>query len=100
MSTKNAAKAKKRPKRSRILAVAILTFVVYTVVTLVQLQMELDDRQKVLDDVSQQITQQQRTNEDLQDKLNNYEKYLEEQVRQRGMARPGEIVFQEIPGIE
>lgn len=87
-------------KRSRLLLVAVLVFGVYVAVMLTQLQMELNERQQVLDDVTTQIAETERLNEDLQDKLENYEKYLEEQVRQQGMARPGEIIFQEIPGAE
>lgn len=87
-------------KRSRLLLVAVLVFGVYVAVMLTQLQMELNERRQVLDDVTTQIAEAERLNEDLQDKLENYEKYLEEQVRQQGMARPGEIIFQEIPGAE
>lgn len=98
-------KTRKRPRgshkrRNRILWVAVLVFGVYVVVMLTQLQMERSDRQQVLDDMNARIAEQQRQNEDLQDKIDNYEKYLEEQVRQQGMARPGEIIFQEIPGAE
>lgn len=98
-------KTRQRPRgshkrRNRILWVAVLVFGVYVVVMLTQLQMERSDRQQVLDDMNTRIEEQQRQNEDLQDKIDNYEKYLEEQVRQQGMARPGEIVFQEIPGAE
>ncbi len=90
----------KRPRRSRMMAIALTVFAVYVVVVLTQLQLELNERRAALHEIDRQIAEQQRTNEDLTDKLNNYEKYLEEQVRQRGLARPGEIIFQEIPGME
>ena len=90
----------KRPRRNRMLAIALTVFAVYVVVMLTQLQLELNERRAALDEIDHQIAEQQRQNEDLQDKIDNYEKYLEEQVRQRGLARPGEIIFQEIPGIE
>ncbi len=92
--------AVKRPRRNRMMAIALTVFAVYVVVVLTQLQLELNERRAALDEIDRQIVEQQRVNEDLTDKLNNYEKYLEEQVRQRGLARPGEIVFQEIPGME
>lgn len=100
MSTAKKNQAGKRRKRNRILFLAVLVFGVYVVVMLTQLQLELNERQQALHEVNTQITEQQRANEDLQDKIDNYEKYLEEQVRQQGMARPGEIIFQEIPGAE
>ena len=90
----------KRPRRNRMMAIALTVFAVYVVVVLTQLQLELNERRAALEEIDRQIVEQQRTNDDLTDKLNNYEKYLEEQVRQRGLARPGEIVFQEIPGME
>lgn len=100
MSAVKRNKSRKPKKRSRILVMAVLVFAVYVVVMLAQLQMELNERQAVLDDMNKQITEQQRTNEDLEDKLANFEKYLDEQARLRGLARPGEIIFQEIPGME
>ncbi len=92
--------SKKRPRRSRIMAVALTVFAVYVVVVLTQLQLELNERRAALEEIDRKIAEQQRTNDDLTNNLNNYEKYLEEQVRERGLARPGEIIFQEIPGVE
>lgn len=100
MRTARPMSAKKRPRRSRMMAVALTVFAVYVVVVLTQLQLELNERRAALEEIDRHIAEQQRANEDLTDKLNNYEKYLEEQVRERGLARPGEIIFQEIPGIE
>lgn len=100
MDTAKKARPMKRRRRNHILFAALLVFGVYVVVMLTQLQLELNERQAVLDGVNTQIEEQQRINEDLQDKIDNYEKYLEEQVRQQGMARPGELIFQEIPGAE
>ena len=100
MHTAKPKSAKRRPRRNRMMAIALTVFAVYVVVVLTQLQLELNERRAALDEIDRQIAEQQRTNEDLTDKLNNYEKYLEEQVRERGLARPGEIIFQEIPGME
>lgn len=94
-----AKKHKAKPRRNRILTVAVLVFAVYTVVMLTQLQLELNDRKEVLDDLVQQQIELERINADLQDKLDNSFKYLEEQARKKGLARPGEIIFQEIPGM-
>ncbi len=100
MYTAEKKSAVKRPRRNRMMAIALTVFAVYVVVVLTQLQLELNERRAALEEIDRQIVEQQRMNDDLTDKLNNYEKYLEEQVRQRGLARPGEIVFQEIPGME
>ncbi|MBO5797018.1 MAG: septum formation initiator family protein [Clostridia bacterium] len=100
MSAAKRKPSRKRKSRSRILVLAVLVFAVYVVVMLTQLQMELDERKEVLADINRQITEKQRFNEDLENKLADPEKNLEEQARKQGWARPGEIIFQEIPGIQ
>lgn len=92
--------APKRRTLRLLLASSFVVFALYLTLTLTQLQMEKDERQQALEDISRQVVAMERSNEDLQDKLDNKDKYLEEQARQRGMAQPGEMVFQEIPGIE
>lgn len=67
---------------------------------LAQLQMELANREKDEQTIDQQIEDQKRLNEDLKLKNEDYEKFLEEQAREQGLARPGEIIFQEVPGAE
>ncbi len=65
---------------------------------LAQLQMELANREKDEQAIDQRIEDQKRLNEDLELKNEDYEKFLEEQAREQGLARPGEIIFQETPG--
>ncbi len=95
---KQTAARPKQKKKSIFLRVALLAFAVYMVVVLVQLQMEISDRQKDIDALYTQIAQQQRLNEDLQNKVADNDLYLEQQARDNGYVRPGEDVFQEIPG--
>lgn len=98
MSVEKAGRPKKRRKRNRILTVALLVFAVYIIVVLAQLQTQLNDRKKVYAEQQQQIVDKTRAIADLQDKLDNYEKYVEQQARKQGLARSGELIFQEIPG--
>ena len=37
-------------------------------------------------------------NDDLKNKMENYEAYQEQQARENGQARPGETIYKEIPG--
>lgn len=90
----------KKKKKSIFLRVALLAFSVYAIVMLAQLQMELANREKDEQTIDQQIEDQKRLNEDLKLKNEDYEKFLEEQAREQGLARPGEIIFQEVPGAE
>ena len=77
---------------------ALLAFSVYVVVTLVQLQLELKEKKDEENAILAEIERQERLNEDLQNKLENVDEYLEQQARENGMARPGEQIYQEIPG--
>lgn len=91
-------KTAKRKKKSVFLRIALLAFSVYVIVMLVQLQMEINQRQSIVDRNNAEIAEMIRQNEDLQNKNDNYETYLEQQARAQRKARPGDIIFQEIPG--
>ncbi len=88
---------KKKRKRSTILRVAIAAFAVYVVVSIVQIQLQLNRGQEQLDDFNSKISQTKEINAVLQDKLDGYEEYLEQQARKQGLVKPGETVFVEIP---
>ena len=90
-------KSAKKKKKSIFLRVALLAFSVYVLVSLVQLQMDIQKRQQQLDDIKEQIRVQTSLNEDVQNKTDHYERYLEEKSREQGMARPGETIYKEIP---
>ena len=86
-----------KKKKSIFLRVALLAFSVYVLVSLVQLQMDIQKRQQQLDDINEQIRVQTSLNEDVQNKTDHYERYLEEKSREQGLARPGETIYKEIP---
>lgn len=91
-------KAVKKKKKSIFLRIALLAFSIYVIITLVQLQMDIVNKQKQLDAIQENILLQQQLNGDLQSKRDNYNDYLEQQARDQNMVKPGEIVFQEVPG--
>ena len=70
----------------------------YTSITLVQLQMDIGNKQKQLDAVQENILLQQQLNGDLKSKLENPDEYIEQEARDQNMVKPGEIVMQEVPG--
>ncbi len=87
----------KPKKKSLLLRIALLALSVYVVVSLVQLQLQLDQGQQRLDELNRQLDEQERIKLVLQDKLDGYEDYLEQQARKQGMAKPGETILVEIP---
>ena len=95
-----AGKKKPKKKRNRLLVVALLCLAVYAVVSLTSRQMELNERRQALDEINARISAQARENEVLEERLTNSDTFLEEQARDNGLARPGEMIFQETPGAE
>jgi hypothetical protein len=91
-------KAEKKKKKSIFLRIALLAFSVYVIVALVSLQVQLNQRRADEAALQNEIERQEHINEDLENKTQNSEEYLEQQARENGMARPGEQIYQEIPG--
>lgn len=89
-----------KKKKSILLRVALIAFSIYVVIMMVQLQLELDASQKLLQGVNDKIAAQQRINEDLETKNQNLEQHLEQEAREQGYAKPGEIIIYEIPGAD
>ena len=85
-------------KKSIFLRIALLAFSLYVIITLVQLQMDIGNKQKQLDAVQENILLQQQLNGDLKSKLENPDEYIEQEARDQNMVKPGEIVMQEVPG--
>ena len=91
-------KAVKKKKKSIFLRIALLAFSLYMIITLVQLQMDIGNKQKQLDAVQENILLQQQINGDVKSKLENPDEYIEQEARDQNMVKPGEIVMQEVPG--
>ncbi len=87
----------KPKKKSLLLRIALLALSVYVVVSLVQLQLQLDESQRRLDELNDQVHEQETINLVLEDKLKNSDEYLEQQARKQGLAKPGETILVEIP---
>ncbi len=93
MKSKKAAKRRK----SVLLRVAVVAFAVYVVVSLVQIQLELNNAQERLDKVNANTAAQLESNEVMKEQIKNSNAYKEQQARKQGMARPGETILVEIP---
>lgn len=87
----------KPKKKSLLIRVAVLALSVYIVVSFVQISLQIDESQRRLDELNAMCEEQENKNVVLQDKLDGYEEYLEQQARKQGMAKPGETILVEIP---
>ncbi|HOB36299.1 MAG TPA: septum formation initiator family protein [Candidatus Avimonas sp.] len=86
------AAVKKRKKKSIFLRVALAAFSVYVIIMLIQLQLEINNRQKKIAELNTLAEQLSREIEELEHKNENYEDYLEEKAREN-MARQGETIY-------
>lgn len=86
-------------KKSLFFRVALLALAIYVVVSLIQLNLQFDEKMQELGELIRKTEYQQTLNAELQDQGKNYEAYLEQQAReQQGMAKPGETILYETPG--
>ena len=86
-----------KKKKNIILRVALVAFSVYVIVSILQLQLQLNQKQEQLDNIQTQLSQTREINNILQDKYGNRDEYLEQQARKQGLVKPGETVLVEIP---
>lgn len=86
------AAVKKRKKKSIFLRVALAAFSVYVIIMLIQLQLEINNRQKKIAELNTLAEQLSREIEELEHKNENYEDYREEKAREN-MARQGETIY-------
>ena len=86
-------KSDRKKKANLLLRIALLAFSCYMLVVLAQLRMEIAERNRRLDKLKASVAYQQQMNEDMQDKREHYESYLEQQAREqgRGQKMPGKL---------
>ena len=87
-----------KEKQNIIFRIAVAALLVWVLVSLFQLQIEIQDKRNDLNDLQAQITARQLENKELEGKNASDADYLEQQARNKGLAKPGDIIFKEIPG--
>lgn len=90
-------------KKSILLRVSLLAFIIYVVVVMVNQQVNINRKSQELEDLNQQISSQDLANSELQyildssDNVN--QQYVEKKARKNlGLADPSEHVFVNIAG--
>ncbi len=87
----------KSKKKSVLLRIALVALAVYIVASFFRLRLELNEREQVLQDSSNSVQAKKDQIVVLNDKLNNADNDVEQSVREKGMAKPGESIFAEVP---
>lgn len=87
---------KQKKKRSLLIRFALILFAGYIVVMLVNLQMQINEKQEVIDTKQAQIREYQNKNADLEEKVNNPDAYLDQVARDGGFVSPNADVYIEV----
>lgn len=78
-----------------ILGVVMVAALAFGVINLTRMQLSINEKQKILDDLNTQIAQQELDNQELERKLNSdLKQYIEEYAKDKlDMTSPGERVY-------
>ncbi len=87
----------KGKKKSVLLRIALVALAVYIVASFFRLRLELNEREQVLQNSSNSVQAKKDQIVVLNDKLSNADNDVEQSVREKGMAKPGESIFAEVP---
>lgn len=79
----------------RLFCVAVAAFVFFQ---LVQLNAQIEEKQKLIDEMNSQINTQTLINEDLNEQIANADSYLERQANEAGLCLPGQQIYQNEAG--
>lgn len=88
----------KKKKKNLLIRFALLLLAGYIAVLFVNLQMQINEKQTEIDRKQAQIHEYQNLNEDLQNKLDNPNAYLDQEARKNGYVKPNSDIFIEDPG--
>ena len=88
----------KKKKKNLLISFALLLLAGYIAVLFVNLQMQINEKQTEIDRKQAQIHEYQNLNEDLQNKLDNPNAYLDQEARKNGYVKPNSDIFIEDPG--
>lgn len=93
-------KKKKQRKTGLLIKILFVAFLCYVAVVFVQLRIQINEKQKQLDEMKDKVAAQQLQNEELASLLHQDidEEYIEKMARALGYGHPGERVYENITG--
>ena len=93
---KTKAEKSQKKKRSLLIRLALVLFAGYIIVMLVQLQMQINEKQATIDNLNAQIRETSEENGILENKVSNPSDVLDEKAREQGYVRGNEDVYIEV----
>lgn len=88
------AKRRQRKKNSAMIRVVVVAVVAFGFFKLVQIQMQLNEKQAEIDALAERKAVEEIYVEDLQNKVDNIEDNLEQHLREDGYVGPNDQVYQ------
>lgn len=89
-------KAKKRTRRKAnwLMRIMIVALAAFALLKLLQLQMQINEKQEQIEELQTAIDTARLYNEDLTEKNEHFEQYLEQQLREDGYVYTNDQVYQ------
>ncbi len=87
-------KMRSKHKPNWILRIVVVACIIFALVKTVQLQSQINEKQKEIDRLSEEITKATLINEDLDGQSKDYQSYLEQHLREEGYVYPNDQIYQ------
>ena len=94
MSSRARTKAKSKPKTSWAMRILLIAVAAFLFLKLVQLHVQLEDKQNQLIGLNNSINHQMLINEDLSEQAENADDILEREANDAGLYLPGQQIYQ------
>ncbi len=98
MSTHTKAARRSTSKRSWVVRILVIAVAAFLFLKLVQLHMQLEEKQQLISNMNESIHRQTLINEDLGEQIANADEYLEREANESGLYMPGQQIYQNAAG--
>ncbi len=87
-----------KPKRNWAMRIMLVALAAFLFLKLVQLHVQIEEKQQQIDALGDSIVKQMLINEDLNGQIANADEYLERQANDAGLCLPGQQIYQNAAG--
>ncbi len=87
-----------KPKRNWAMRIVLVALAAFLFLKLVQLHVQIEEKQQQIDALGDSIVKQMLINEDLNGQIANADEYLERQANDAGLCLPGQQIYQNAAG--
>ena len=89
---------KAKPRKNWAIRIVLVALAAFLFLKLVQLHVQIEEKQQAIDLLQGNIVKQMLINEDLNGQIANADEYLERQANDAGLCLPGQQVYQNAAG--